>query len=120
VTGLLLVAVGAAAGAPTRWWVDQQVQQRMTPVLPWGTFAVNLVGSFALGLLVSAGGSGSNLYLAVGVGFLGALTTFSSFGWETHRLAEDGAELMATVNVLGSVAGCLAAAALGWWVGAAV
>ena len=56
----------------------------------------------------------------MGVGFLGALTTFSSFGWETHRLAEDGAELMATVNVLGSVAGCLAAAALGWWVGAAL
>ncbi len=88
-TGLLLVAVGAAAGAPTRWWVDQQVQRRFAPVLPWGTFVVNVVGSFALGLLFSSGGLSSHAYLAVGVGFLGALTTFSSFAWETHRLAED-------------------------------
>jgi CrcB protein len=120
VTGLLLVAVGAAAGAPTRWWVDQQVQRRFAPVLPWGTFVVNVVGSFALGLLFSSGGLSSHAYLAVGVGFLGALTTFSSFAWETHRLAEDGAELMATVNVVGSVSGCLAAAALGWWIGTAL
>jgi CrcB protein len=120
VTGLLLVAVGAAAGAPARWWVDQQVQRRFTPVLPWGTFAVNVAGSFALGLLVAAAGSSSNASLVVGVGFLGALTTFSSFAWETHRLAEDGAELLAAVNVLGSVVACLGAAALGWWLGTTV
>jgi CrcB protein len=121
VTGVLLVAAGAAFGAPLRWWVDQQVQRRFLPVLPWGTFGVNVVGSLCLGLLVgsSSVAAGSSAYLAVGVGFFGALTTFSSFAWETHRLAEDGAELMATVNVVGSVLGCLAAAAAGWWLASA-
>ena len=112
----LLVAVGAGLGAPLRWWVDQWVQRRWAPLLPWGTFLVNVVGSFVLGLLVGSFSSGASAYLLLGVGFCGALTTFSSFAWETHRLAEDGAELLAFVNVVASVVGCVLVAWLGWWV----
>lgn len=113
---LLLVMAGAAVGAPVRWWVDRAVQRRWLPLLPWGTFAVNVVGAFLLGLLLGGrdGGAGDDVVALLGVGVLGGLTTFSSFGWETHRLAEDGAEALALLNVVGTVVVGLAAAALGW------
>ena len=50
----LYIAAGAAIGAPVRWWVDQLVQRRWSPVFPWGTFTVNVVGSFILGVLLAA------------------------------------------------------------------
>ena len=111
---VLLIAAGAAVGAPVRWWVDRWVQQRWVPALPWGTFTVNVVGSLLLGALAHATMSDSGAFLLLGVGFCGALTTFSSFAWETFRLVEDGAELYAVLNVAGSLVVCLAAASLGW------
>lgn len=111
----LLVAAGAAVGAPLRWWVDQRVQRRWAPVVPWGTFTVNVVGSLLLGLFVGWWTTGDGPLLLLGVGVCGGLTTFSSFGWETHRLAEDGATSFAVLNVVLTVVACLVAAATGWW-----
>jgi len=119
----LLVAVGAAGGAPVRYLFDRWVQQRFLPVFPWGTFTVNLVGSLLLGALAAAAAH-DNLSRAglalLGAGFCGGLTTFSSFGWETHRLLEDGADWVATVNVTATTVLCLAAAGVSWAVTSAV
>lgn len=114
---LLLVTTGALLGAPTRWAVDQYIQRRWAPVFPWGTLLVNVVGSFVLGLLVAQWSDDGTAAALVGVGFCGSLTTFSSFAWESHRLAEDGARLLALANVVVSVLACLLVAALGWWLG---
>jgi fluoride exporter len=118
---LLLVALGAAVGAPARYLTDRAVQSRHDTVFPWGTFTVNVVGSFVLGLVTSAAARGvlpAGLLAAVGTGFCGALTTYSTFSFETLRLAEEGAALEAVANVLGSIAAGLAAAGLGWWLAA--
>ena len=110
---VLLVFVGGALGAPLRYVIDRLVQSRVDSVFPWGTFAVNLVGSFILGaVLAVASTSHPDLALFVGTGICGALTTFSSFTYETMRLLEEGSVLEAGLNVVGSVVlGVLAATA---------
>jgi CrcB protein len=110
----VLVAAGAAVGAPTRWWVDVLVQRRWAPVFPWGTFMVNVVGSLLLGVFAVNWRDNDSLWALLGVGFCGAMTTFSSFGWETYRLAEDGAAPLAFLNVCASLVVCVLAAAAGW------
>jgi CrcB protein len=111
---LLLVAVGAALGAPTRWWVDVTIQRRWTPVFPWGTFVVNVVGSALLGILAAHWMSTSSTFALLGIGFCGSLTTFSSFAWETQRLAVSGARGIALLNAVATLCLCIGAAALGW------
>ncbi|MGN6244858.1 MAG: fluoride efflux transporter CrcB, partial [Motilibacteraceae bacterium] len=103
---VLMVAIGAALGAPARYLTDRAVQQRHETLFPWGTFLVNLVGSFLLGLLTAAatGGLDPRVLALAGTGFCGALTTFSTFGYETVRLVEDGSLLEAAGNVVVSVA----------------
>ncbi|GAA2433837.1 hypothetical protein GCM10010433_38160 [Streptomyces pulveraceus] len=112
----LLVIVGAAVGAPLRYLTDRAVQSRHDSVFPWGTFTVNVSGSLVLGLLtgaVAAGAATSHLQLLIGTGLCGALTTYSTFSYETLRLAEDGAGSYAVANVVGSVAAGLVAAFAG-------
>jgi CrcB protein len=112
----LLVIVGAAIGAPLRYLTDRAVQSRHDTVFPWGTFAVNVTGSLILGLLtgaVAAGAASSHLQLLLGTGLCGALTTYSTFSYETLRLAEDGAKLYAAANVVASVVAGLGAAFAG-------
>jgi CrcB protein len=118
----LLVALGAAVGAPTRYLVDRWVQTRHDSVFPWGTLTVNVVGSFLLGVLVAGAASGGvppAVLAGAGAGFCGALTTYSTFGYETLRLVSDGSLLYAALNALGTVAAGLAAAALGVAAGSA-
>jgi CrcB protein len=120
---LLLIALGAAVGAPARYLTDRAVQARHDSVFPWGTLTVNVVGCFVLGVFTAAatrGAVGSALLAAVGTGFCGALTTYSTFGYETLRLLEEGAVLEAVANAVGSVTAGLGAAVLGWAVGVAV
>ncbi|MFJ4672008.1 fluoride efflux transporter CrcB [Kitasatospora purpeofusca] len=108
----LLVVLGAAVGAPLRYLTDRAVQSRHDSVFPWGTFAVNVVGCLVLGLVtgaVAAGAASSQVQLLLGTGLCGALTTYSTFSYETLRLVEGGAGRYALVNVLGSVAAGLAA-----------
>ena len=114
----LLVVLGAAVGAPLRFATDRLVASRHATGFPWGTFAVNVVGSFVLGVVVGAAASPA-LTALVGTGFCGALTTYSTFGYETVQLAEGGSKLFAVFNALGSVFAGLGAAGLGLAVGAA-
>lgn len=115
---VLLVIVGGALGAPARYLTDLVVQRRHESAFPWGTWTVNVVGSFVLGVVVAMGPDW--LVTLAGTGFCGALTTFSTFGFETVRLAEQGKPSVAVGNVVGSLAAGLAAAALGWWLGSAL
>ncbi|MDT0542026.1 MULTISPECIES: fluoride efflux transporter CrcB [unclassified Streptomyces] len=109
----LLVVAGAMVGAPLRYLTDRAVQARHDSVFPWGTFVVNVSGCLVLGLLTgaaAAGAASSHLQLLLGTGLCGALTTYSTFSYETLRLAEDGARLFAVANVAASVAAGLGAA----------
>ncbi|RKS80421.1 CrcB protein [Motilibacter peucedani] len=115
----LMVALGAAVGAPARYLTDRAVQRRHPSPFPWGTLVVNVVGSFVLGVVVSAGSRGheATVVALLGTGFCGALTTYSTFSWETLRLVERGEGGVAALNVVASVVAGLVAAALGWAVG---
>lgn len=115
----LLVALGAAVGAPARYLIDRGVQARAGGAFPYGTLSVNITGSLLLGILIgSADGASSDLVLLAGVGFCGAFTTYSTFSYETLRLAEDGRVVAAVANMVGSVLPALGAAAAGVALGA--
>lgn len=113
---LFLVVAGAVVGAPARYLTDLAVQSLHDTVFPWGTFVVNAVGSLVLGVIAGsvAAGAPEWLFTLLGTGFCGALTTFSTFGFETVRLVEEGSLLEATLNVLASVAVGLVAVSAGW------
>jgi CrcB protein len=113
----LLVVAGGAVGAPARYLTDLLVQSRHDSVFPWGTFTVNVAGSFVLGLIAAAVGGGAPGWLLTlaGTGFCGALTTFSTFGFETLRLVEEGSGVEAGLNVIVSVLVGFVACSAGWW-----
>ncbi|MET9150349.1 fluoride efflux transporter CrcB [Streptomyces griseoflavus] len=116
----LYVVLGAMVGAPLRYLTDRAVQSRHDSVFPWGTFTVNVTGSLVLGLLTGAavaGAVGEDLRLLLGTGLCGALTTYSTFSYETLRLAETGARGYAVLNVAANVTAALAAAFAGAAVG---
>jgi fluoride exporter len=120
---LFLVIAGAAVGAPLRYLSDRAIQTRHDTVFPWGTFAVNAVGSLILGLVtgaVVAGGASPQVQLAVGTGFCGALTTYSTFSYETLRLLEDDARLYAAANIVASIVAGLVCAFAGVAIGQAI
>jgi fluoride exporter len=109
----LLVAAGAGVGAPLRYLLDRAVQERHGSPFPWGTFAVNVSGSLALGVAAGLASAGSGAYAVVGTGLCGAFTTFSTFSYELLRLAERGRAVLAAFYAGGSVLAGLAALALG-------
>ena len=107
------VALAGALGALARYELDGFISQRAHGAFPWGTFAINVSGSFALGLLFTVFTErlsvDSWIRSGLMIGFLGAYTTFSTLSLETYRLAEDGALGLAFANALGSLgAGLLA------------
>ena len=110
----LLVIVGAAVGAPARYLIDRTIQSRHDTVFPWGTFTANMIGSFLLGLLATASLHPSHELLALlGTGLCGALTTYSTFGYETMRLMQQRTTALAVFNAIASVIGGLGAAYIG-------
>lgn len=113
-----LVLLGGAVGAPLRYLTDLLVASRHDSVFPWGTFTVNVLGSLILGatagVVSSVDGPGWVLTL-VGTGFCGALTTFSTFSFETVRLVQEGSLLEAGLNSAASLLAGLLACAGGWW-----
>jgi fluoride exporter len=103
---VLAVLAGGMIGAPARYLADRIVQARHDSVFPWGTFTVNMAGSLVLGFLLGAErhlGLPPAVFGLLGTGFCGGLTTFSTFGYETLRLLEDGALGEAGLNVIGSL-----------------
>jgi fluoride exporter len=118
----LVVAAGGFFGAPCRYLLDRAVTRRVNSDLPWGTFLINVSGSFLLGFLT---GLSLSHHLSdpgkalVGTGFCGAYTTFSTFTFETIRLVQDGRFLEAAGNISVSVVVGLAAATAGLALGLA-
>ncbi|MFC4147493.1 fluoride efflux transporter CrcB [Micromonospora mangrovi] len=110
---VLLVALGAALGAPLRYLTDRAVQARHDSPFPWGTLTVNVVGSMLLGAVVALPAAPAVTAL-VGTGFCGALTTWSTLSYETLRLTRQGARFHALANALASVVAGLGAASLGF------
>jgi CrcB protein len=120
VTLLLAVAAAAAVGAVCRYLLDQVVTHRYGSAFPWGTVVINVSGSLLLGLvtgLAASHGLPAAPTAVLGTGFLGGYTTWSTYLWETLALAEGGAAALAALNLLGSLAAGLAAAAAGWALG---
>jgi CrcB protein len=119
----VLVFLGGGLGAALRFAVAGAVQTRIGPSLPWGTFTVNALGCFAIGVLASWFQQRSGSSVATQMfwipGVLGGFTTFSSFGLETLRLLEEARWGAAFGNAAGSVLVCLAAVAIGVAVGRA-
>lgn len=114
---LLAIAGGGALGALSRFWVSTGVYRLLGRDFPWGTLAVNILGSFAMGLLfvllLERSALGPELRSALLIGFLGAFTTFSSFSLETLLLIEQGEPVRALANIGASLLLCLVAC----WVG---
>jgi fluoride exporter len=106
----------AAMGAPARYLIDGYVQDRTEGAFPWGTFAVNSSGCLLLGLLTGWGlyhHLDATVRTVLGTGGIGAYTTFSTFSFETVRLAEEGATNEAVRNTLANLIVGLAAASAG-------
>ena len=104
---LFLIALFGAIGTLSRYGLQGVVQIRMGSMFPYGTLLINLTGCFLLGfigqltlnrMLVS-----SDVRVAIAVGFFGGYTTFSSFGWETAKMLEDGEWGRASAYVAASV-----------------
>ncbi len=113
----LAIAAGGAVGALLRFWVSNGIYALLGRGFPYGTLAVNVLGSLLMGvlyvLLVDKLVLGPQWRAALLIGLLGAFTTFSTFSIETLNLLEEGEAIKALFNVLFSVVLCLGAA----WVG---
>ena len=121
---LLLIGLGGFAGAISRYLVDGFVTDRTAGAFPWGTMAVNLSGSFVLGLLFAMTAERAilpaDIRTPVMIGFIGAYTTFSTFMLESWVLIENGSYLPAVANLGGSVLLGLAAVLAGLTLGRAI
>ncbi|KRT56102.1 camphor resistance protein CrcB [endosymbiont of Ridgeia piscesae] len=118
---MIAIAAGGAAGALFRFWVSSGVYGLLGRAFPFGTLAVNLIGSLLMGFLyvylLERASVGPELRAALLVGLLGAFTTFSTFSIETLNLLEQADYLKAMLNVLISVIACLSACWLGLTLG---
>lgn len=118
-TNIFLVMGGGAVGAALRYQLGRFVGHwTYGAIWPWGTFAANLIGGFAMGLLAgwlarASSAPGEPIRLLLGVGLLGGFTTFSAFSLETMLLIERGQVLVALGYALASVIGAMGALALG-------
>jgi fluoride exporter len=119
-----LIAVFGAAGAVSRYALDGWISDLTHGQFPWGTFVINVLGAFALGLLVALTTERllphPHWRVAIGIGFLGSFTTFSTYAYESVKLAEDGAAGLALLNSVGMVALGMVAAFCGLAVGRTV
>jgi CrcB protein len=121
----LLISLGAVLGANARYLIGVWSVQRFSAGFPAGTLLVNVTGSFVLGFLLTALDGRlplpSDLRFFLGVGFLGAYTTFSSFSVETLILLREGNTVFGIANILANNVAGLTAALLGFflarWIG---
>jgi len=105
------IALFCAGGGLTRYYLSGWVYSLLGRAFPYGTFVVNIIGAYFIGLIMELSLRSSaipdTLRLGLTVGFMGGLTTFSTFSYETFTLLEDGQFTVAFANVLASVAVCL-------------
>ncbi len=110
------ICLAGAAGAGARYVIALWAAQRFGSAFPYGTLIVNLIGCFSIAALMHAAlalGWSPNLRAALTIGFIGGLTTYSSFNYETMRLFEEGATASAAANVALTMLGGLTAGWLG-------
>ena len=121
---LMAVGTGGALGAILRYWVSNGVHSLVGRDFPYGTLAVNVIGSLAMGFLsiwlVDRMGASLVWRIFILAGVLGGFTTFSAFSMETFSLLAQGAYLRSLANVMLSVIVCLVAAGAGVWVARSV
>jgi len=114
---LLAIALGGACGSVSRFLVTREMGRRLGDFLPYGTLAVNVLGSLALGWLATVfldrPEINSALRLGIAVGFLGAFTTFSTFSLESVQLLLNGAVWRAMLNIAVNTVVCLGMCYLG-------
>jgi CrcB protein len=116
----LYLFIAGGLGALGRYGLSG-LAQRIGAGFPWGTLAVNVLGSLTLGFIMQIGLSTDviprEVRIAATVGFLGAFTTFSTFSFETARYLEDGVWSTGLLNIISNVVLCIAAALLGMFLG---
>ena len=116
-TRFLWICLGGAAGTGARYLLSGWLLRLAGPIFPWGTLAVNLLGSFLLGFLMQTAAATEilrpTLRLALTTGVMGGFTTYSTFNYETLRLVQEGAWMLAAANLAATVCGCLLAGLLG-------
>jgi CrcB protein len=105
------IALFCAGGGLSRFYLSGWVYSLLGRSFPYGTFVVNVVGAYLIGLIMELALRSTilsdTMRLGLTVGFLGGLTTFSTFSFETFTLLEEGQFVVAFVNILASVAVCL-------------
>ena len=114
----LWICLGGAAGTGARYVVSGWTMRALGPAFPYGTLAVNVLGSFLVATLMVVGiettAMPPTLRLALTTGVMGGFTTYSAFSYETMKYLQEGAWGIALVNLLANVVICLAACFLGW------
>ena len=114
---VLLISLGGAAGTAARYLLSVWLLRALGPAFPYGTLAVNVIGSFLLGVIMQAGLDTTLLSptarVVLGTGVMGGFTTYSTFNYETLQYLQEGAWAMAGLNVAATLLVCLAAGALG-------
>lgn len=117
-TNYLLVAFGSAVGGALRYWLSSYVYKWLPVFFPFGTLTVNFIGSFIIGLLIfgldDRGLLAPEVRLLLTVGFCGGFTTFSTFSLETVNLLKNSEFMLATLNIVASVALTIAATFLAY------
>ncbi|MEU6999723.1 fluoride efflux transporter CrcB [Nonomuraea sp. NPDC046570] len=119
---VIAVFIGGVLGAPARYLVDRFIKERFGATMPWGTLAVNVLGSAILGLFMGLASNGRIPHAVlslIGTGFCGALTTFSTFSADTFKLIEAGSANKAWGNVLLNLIIGMAILSLGYLIGGA-
>jgi CrcB protein len=120
-TRLLWIGLGGGCGTLARYLLATSLLRLLGPEFPWGTLAVNVLGSFSMALLVHVGlhteWLSTNARLALGTGLLGGFTTYSSFNQDTLGYVQAGRLDLAALNLLATVGACLLAGLLGLYAG---
>jgi len=116
---LLLICLAGAGGTGARYLIGVAAARWLGPEFPYGTLVVNVLGSFAIGL-VQQSVTPEGLRLILTVGLLGGFTTYSAFSYETLKLMESGVWLVAALNVVATTALCLVGCGVGLELGRAL
>lgn len=115
---LVLVCLGGALGSGARYLLTGWLAERLGHGFPYGTLAVNVVGSFLIAALMEVALASAAISptarIALGTGVLGGFTTYSAFSYETFLYLREGAPTLAALNVAATLVGCLAACWLGF------